>query len=381
LYASSSSSSALDNDDDEGNAATSAIFATCGGPYATIYEIKYNTNQTNSSSSSSELTACQIYHDVDDGEVYYTCAFGGRGVGMPLATTTTTTTTTTTPMKSNGIVNFGTEQQQQQQHQQSSDENQHHQRSIKRQRRKNNDNNRLMNGGPPLLCLGGTRGIIKIIDTTKQALHITLSGHGNDITDLKFSPTNEYYLLSSSKDESIRLWNISSSIYGGKGGGGGGGGVNVAIFAGHVGHRGQVLSIGWHVSGKQFVSGGMDNMIKLWNIGDDTTTTTTKTNDDNSCSNRNMNNNNNATTTTTTATISNTTDQSVIPSNWSNDMDGSCSSSRSSSSRIPSTIQRQQYSRQERDVRTTTFDTVFQQLPYFSTNKVHTNYVGKCFYK
>jgi WD40 repeat protein len=295
---------------------------------------------------------------------------------MPLTTATTPTTAT---MKSNGIVHFGTEQQQQ-----LSDENQHHQRSIKRQRNNNNKNdNRLMNGGPPLLCLGGTRGIIKIIDTTKQSLHITLSGHGNDITDLKFSPTNEYYLLSSSKDESIRLWNISSpsSQYGK--GGCGGGGVNLAIFAGHVGHRGQVVSIGWHISGKQFVSGGMDNMIKLWNIGDDdtATTTATKTNDDNSCSNRNVNNNN-ATTTTATATTSNATDQSVIPSNWSNDIDGSCSRS-SSRVRIPSTTiqQQQQYSRQERDVRTTTFDTVFQQFPYFSTNKVHTNYVGKCFYK
>jgi WD40 repeat protein len=369
LYASSSS-----DDDNDGNAATSAIFATCGGPYATIYEIKKcNTNPKNSSSSSSELSVCQIYHDVDDGEVYYTCAFGGRGVGMPLGGGRTATTTT--PMKcSNGIVHFGTEQQQQQQLK-LSDENQHYQRSIKRQSRENNDNR--MNGGPPLLCLGGTRGIIKIIDTTQQSLQLTLSGHGNDITDLKFSPMNEYYLLSSSKDESIRLWNISSQ----------GGGVNLAIFAGHVGHRGQVVSIGWHISGKQFVSGGMDNMIKLWNIGDDDTTTitttSTKTNHDNSCSNRNTNNNNNTTTTTATPSTSNATDQSVIPSNWSNDMDGSCSSSRSSSSvRIPSTkIQQQQYSKRERDGRTTTFDTVFQQFPYFSTNKVHTNYVGKCCHK
>ena len=235
------------------------------------------------------------------------------------------------------------------------------------------------NGGPPLLCLGGTRGIIKIIDTNERALHMTLYGHGNDVTDLKFSPMNEFLLLSASKDESIRLWNISQQRYGG-GGGGGGGGVNLAIFAGHVGHRGQVLSIAWHDSGKQFVSGGMDNMIKLWNIGDMTNNTTTII--DNSRS-TGVNNNNNATTTTATTTASDTTDdenvrlalcksQSVIPSNWSNEM----GKSNSSSERIPSTTQQRQQSRQERNDRTT-FDTVFQQFPYFSTNKAHTNYVGK----
>ena len=97
----------------------------------------------------------------------------------------------------------------------------------------------------------------------------------------------------------------------------------------------------WHDSGKQFVSGGMDNMIKLWNIGDMTNNTTTII--DNSRS-TGVNNNNNATTTTATTTASDTTDdenvrrggiavkmalcksQSVIPSNWSNEMGKSNSS-------------------------------------------------------
>ena len=389
LHASGGRSSAvLDDCDDDGHdgcdtASSSAIFATCGGPYATIYEIKTNQKCASSSSSSSngELSARQVYRDVDGGEIFYTCAFGGRGsrAGVPLMVSgVTTMTTANATMKSNGIVNFGTEQQQQQHQKQYYNQR----RSMKRQRR-NMDNS--MNDGPPLLCLGGTRGIIKIIDTNERAIHMTLYGHGNDVTDLKFSPMDDFLLLSASKDESIRLWNIQSQQrYGG-----GGGGVNLAIFAGHVGHRGQVLSIAWHDSGKQFVSGGMDNMIKLWNIGD---MITTKTIIDNSCSDRNKNNNN--ATTTATTTTSNTTDdendrrggiavkmalcksQSVIPSNWSNDMGKSNSSSCSNSERIPSTTQQRQQSRQERNDRTT-FDTVFQQFPYFSTNKAHTNYVGK----
>lgn len=374
LYARSSRTALTD--DGDAAASSSAIFATCGGTYATIYEITCSTNnqkKNDESSSSSELSARQIYRDVDEGETFYTCAFGGRGVGISLCVPPASGTTNTS---SNGIANFGTQQQQQQ----SSDyDNQHqHQQSMKRQRRNDNPMN-----GPPLLCLGGTRGIIKIIDTTTHRLHITLSGHGNDITDLKFSPTNEFLLLSASKDESIRVWNISSQHHHGNGG------VNVAIFAGHVGHRGQVLSIGWHASGTKFVSAGMDNMIKLWNIDDNMTTTTTKA-IANSCSNRNNNNNdnnNNATTTTTdnenvrrggvTVEMALCKSQYVLPSNnWSNEKVDGCSS-RSRSERISSPIQ-QQYSQQERDDQTT-FDTVFQQFPYFSTNKVHTSYVGKCY--
>ena len=221
-----------------------AVFATCGGPYATIYEIinsnninqndgdtppptittlvpvvGENTQQPPSQSSSTPsmtLSARQIYCDVDDGEIFYTCAFGGRGVAtMPLlarryyssspvimdsghrtnATTTTTIPTTTTKMN-NGIVNFGIGQQ-------CSDDN--------------------------------------------------------------------------------------------------------------VGRCGVTVETALRKS------------------------------------------------------------QTVVPSNWFNEMDSSSSSSSSSSERIP-TIQQQ--SREQKKDRTT-FDTVFQQFPYFSTNKAHTNYVGE----
>jgi WD40 repeat protein len=40
-------------------------------------------------------------------------------------------------------------------------------------------------------------------------------------------------MLSASKDESLRMWNVKNSTC-------------VAIFSGHKGHRDCILSIGWH---------------------------------------------------------------------------------------------------------------------------------------
>jgi len=254
-----------------------ACFATCGGSYATIYEVALsskngsgsnsNASQQRQSSSSSStppslppLSARQVYRDVDDGETFYTCAFGGRGVGSPVVDDDGDGST------EGDVIYFGAGDD--------DDDNDDATRSAKRQKRNNgvqpsNNNPKSLHAtttttttatqnlnGPPLLCLGGTRGIIKVIDTTRRSLHLTLSGHGNDITDLKFSPTNEWLLLSSSKDESIRLWNVYK-------------GVNVAVFCGHNGHQGQVLSVSWHWGGRKFASCGMDNMVKLWRVLED----------------------------------------------------------------------------------------------------------------
>jgi polycomb protein EED len=64
--------------------------------------------------------------------------------------------------------------------------------------------------GPQLLCVAGTGAIIKVIDTCRRMLFATLSGHGDDIYDLRFSPIDEWILLSASKDESLRMWNVKN---------------------------------------------------------------------------------------------------------------------------------------------------------------------------
>jgi polycomb protein EED len=79
---------------------------------------------------------------------------------------------------------------------------------------------------------------------------MTLSGHFHEIYDLKFS---NKLLLSASKDESVRLWNVQT-------------GTCVGIFAGHEGHRDSVLSVAWHPLGRRFASTSMDNTVKLWSL-------------------------------------------------------------------------------------------------------------------
>ena len=69
----------------------------------------------------------------------------------------------------------------------------------------------------------------------------------------RFHPFKPALLLSASKDESIRLWNITACVC-------------VALFTGDGAHRGEVLSIDFHLDGQRFVSGGMDNASKVWSL-------------------------------------------------------------------------------------------------------------------
>jgi len=68
---------------------------------------------------------------------------------------------------------------------------------------------------------------------------------------MKFSPVDEWLLITASKDESLRLWSVETETC-------------VAIFAGHEWHRDSVLSMAWHPLGQKFTSAGMDTTVKLW---------------------------------------------------------------------------------------------------------------------
>jgi polycomb protein EED len=112
-------------------------------------------------------------------------------------------------------------------------------------------------GGPQLLCVGGHRKTIKVIDTTTQSLLMELSGHGDEVWDLQRCPADEWVLASASKDESIRLWNLKT-------------GCCFAILAGHEGHRDSLISIAWHLSGNRIATAGIDTSIRIWDVGDGT---------------------------------------------------------------------------------------------------------------
>jgi hypothetical protein len=320
----------------------SSVFATCGGNYSIIYEMI----DSDKDDKESSITVRQVYRDVDADEIFYTCAFGGRGVvGSPVGFSNDDGEgfiKTGNRDNHGSSISIGHELIHQQIHQRSSikksgvkrhkvDDQHVTQQEQQPQNASGYSSFHLpysasQQNGPPLLCIAGTRGIIKVIDTNQRSLHMTLSGHGNDITDLKFSPTNDWLLLSSSKDESVRLWNVLR-------------GVNVAVFTGHHGHRGQVLSVSWHLSGSKVATCAMDNTVKLWRIFSDSS----NRKNENQVVTRGGGN-------TTCGPIEKAVQKSftVVPDDWSGNHDA-CRK----------------------------FKTIFHQFPYFSTDEAHTNYVGK----
>jgi polycomb protein EED len=104
---------------------------------------------------------------------------------------------------------------------------------------------------PELLCVGGARRVVHVIDVVAKKSVMTLHGHGDSILSLKPCPTDEWILLSSSEDESVRLWNLRS-------------GAPVAVLKGREGHIDSVICAAWNPSATLIISGGMDTTIKIW---------------------------------------------------------------------------------------------------------------------
>jgi polycomb protein EED len=101
-------------------------------------------------------------------------------------------------------------------------------------------------GTSPLLVVAGLRGILKVINCTTFVLEGALLGHGNSVNDLRTHPVNDELVLSASKDDSIRLWNLRTSVC-------------IAIYGGEKGHIHGVLAIDVNPLGNCFLSSGIDN--------------------------------------------------------------------------------------------------------------------------
>lgn len=108
--------------------------------------------------------------------------------------------------------------------------------------------------GNPLLVVGGLNGIIRVIDASTEKLHKSFVGHGDSINEIRTHPLKPSLVVSASKDESVRLWNVHT-------------GICILIFAGAGGHRNEVLSVDFHPSDMyRIASCGMDNTVKIWSM-------------------------------------------------------------------------------------------------------------------
>ncbi|KAI3933620.1 hypothetical protein MKW92_030452 [Papaver armeniacum] len=108
--------------------------------------------------------------------------------------------------------------------------------------------------GNPLLVAGGLKGIIRVIDAGGEKIHKSLVGHGGSINEIRTQALKPSLVVSASKDQSVRIWNVHT-------------GVCILILAGTCGHRDEVLSVDFHPSDiYRIVSSSRDNTVKIWSI-------------------------------------------------------------------------------------------------------------------
>ncbi|MCD7463906.1 Polycomb group protein fie2 [Datura stramonium] len=108
-------------------------------------------------------------------------------------------------------------------------------------------------GSHPIVACG-INGILRVIDAGNEKIYKSFVGHGDSINEIMTQPLKPALVVSASKDESVRLWNVHT-------------GICILVFAGAGGHLNEVLSVDFHPSDKyRIASCGMDNTVKNWSV-------------------------------------------------------------------------------------------------------------------
>ncbi|KAL5252437.1 hypothetical protein ACHWQZ_G015270 [Mnemiopsis leidyi] len=107
-----------------------------------------------------------------------------------------------------------------------------------------------------MVAIAGLRGLIRVVSLKQLKNLFTLMGCGDSINEVKLHPKDNNLLLSASKDNSLRLWNLKTRRC-------------ILIFGGLEGHRDEVLSCDFDLNASYVLSCGMDHSVKMWSLESD----------------------------------------------------------------------------------------------------------------
>ncbi|KAF9346889.1 hypothetical protein BGX26_001608 [Mortierella sp. AD094] len=100
-----------------------------------------------------------------------------------------------------------------------------------------------------ILATAGTDKVIHVLSLARSKELVRLTGHNHIITDIQAHPTKDEYLLSASKDGTVRMWNILT-------------GKCLLIYE----YKASVVCFIPSANGRVFLTGSYNGEVREWNV-------------------------------------------------------------------------------------------------------------------